>query len=250
MQIISHCTKVIDDLLFVNAEIYVNSYRKPTYRCIHIPSLVISTQLPGGSFSLMENAFDVLRPKCIMEAHATRSEFSVDIEIYSILASPPTQPRYCFIIGQCLGLPRGMYWEVLEVEIDLSILGPIKIFSRVGERYTIRRPYHDNGDLRLHFSSGLGFEPNASPSVRPLRVEKPVKVQMARLGGVDKLRWYGLSVDVDAGYVITWAAENWPQRTHGDSFIWWLDERKSGNMVYSRTKELISSWSRRLLQRV
>ena len=253
MQIISHCTKVIDDLLFVNAEIHVNYYRKPTYRCIHIPSLVTSTQLPGGSFSLMENEIDVLRPKCIMESHATLSKFPARTEIYSIPASPTTHPRYCLIIGRYFGHPHGMDWEVLEVEIDLSIPGPIKSFSRVSQQYTVQRPnhpLHDNdGDLLLHLSSGLGFKPNASASVRFLRVGKPGKVRMARLEGVHKMRWYGLSVDRDAGYVIIWAAENSPQLTHGDSFIWWLDERKPGNMAYSRAKELISSWSRGLLQR-
>ena len=255
MQYFSRCTKVIDDLLFVDAEPYVATGRTTTYRCIHLPSLVISTQLPDGSLSLTKNAFDVLLPKCIMESHPTGSTLSVQTKIYSIPACPPTHPRYCFIIERAPRPPWRVDWEVLEVEIDLSIPGPIKIFSRVSQQYTRQvsaYPLYDNDDdLFLSLASVRGSQqPSASLSVRFLRVGQPGKVRMARLGGIDKMRWYKLSVDRDAGYVIIWAAEDRPQQTQVDSFIWWLDKRKPGNMVYSRTKELISSWSRGLLRHV
>ena len=250
MQFISRCTKVIDDLLFVDADLFAHAHRTTTYRCIHIPSLVISTQLPGGSLSLMRNAFDVLSPKCIMESHGTVAHTN----ICSIPDCPPTHPRYCVIIKRFLVQPRRVDWEVLEVEIDMSIPGPIKTFSRVSRQYTqqvITYPLHDNDDgLLLYLPLKRGFQPGTSLSVRFLRVGEPGKVRVARLGGVDKMRLSGISVDRDAGYVIIWAAEDWPQWTRGNSFIWWLDERKAGNMVYSRTRELISSWSRGLRRHV
>ena len=71
------------------------------------------------------------------------------------------------------------------------------------------------------------------------------RVQVAKLGGVDQMRLSELSVDRDAGYVIIWTQWN-----GGCSFIWWLDERRPGTMLYSRTKELISRWSRGLVSRV
>ena len=255
MQVVPLCTKVIDDLLFINAELLVNFDRTTTYRCIHIPSLVISTQLPGGSLSLMENAFSVLLPKCIMESPATGSNFSAKTIIYSIPACPPTHPRYCFIIKRYLGQSRGVDWEVLEVEIDLGIPGPIKIFNRVSRQYSLQRPInplHDNdNDLLLYLPPGRGFQPITSLSVRFLRVGKPGEVRVARLKGVDKMNLSGLNIDRDAGYVIIWAAEHYhPRWNRTGSFIWWLDERIPGNTVYSRTKELISSWSRGLLRRV
>ena len=255
MQFIPHCTKVIDDLLFVKAELYMSSRRKTTYRCVHMPSLVISTQLPGGSLSLTENAFDVLLPKCIMESYAMRSIISAHTTIYSIPACPPTRPWYCFIIKRFLLQPRGVDWEVLEVEVDLSIPGPIKVFSRVSQQYIVQRPnypLHDSDDdLLLRLPSGRVFQSSASLSVQFLRVGKPGKVQVATLGGVGEVRLSGLNIDRDAGYVIIWAAEYyWPRWSPGSSFIWWLDERKSGNTVYSRTKELISSWSRGILWRI
>ena len=88
-----------------------------------------------------------------------------------------------------------------------------------------------------------------SPSVRFLRVGKPDEGRVAWLGGVDKMRLSGLNVDRDAGYVIIWEAEDWSWSTIDCGHICWLDERKAGDMVYSRTKELISSWSRGLLRR-
>ena len=254
MEFVPHCTKVFDDLLFVAFDISDGTHWTTAYRCIHIPSLVISTQPPGGCLSLTENAFDVLLPKCIMESHAPGSIFYAVTNIYSIPACPPAHPRYCFINERALGQPERVEWEVLEVEIDLSIPGPIKVFSRVSKQYTtVQRsayPLHDNdNDLLLYLPLGRGGLPRASLSIRLLRVGKPGKGRLARLGGVGKLRLSGLSVDSDAGYVTIWAAEDRQGCARYCSFIWWLDERKPGNMVYSRTRELITSWSRGLLRR-
>src|SRR5258706_12821400 len=107
------CTKAFDDVLFFTLDKSDSTHWDITYRCIHIPSLVISTQLPGGSLSLTENAFAVLLPNCIMESCATGSLFPVQTKIYSIPACPPTHPRYCFIIRRFGGLSRGVGWEVL-----------------------------------------------------------------------------------------------------------------------------------------
>ena len=251
MQSISRCIKVIDDLLFVGIDLNAKVFRNTTYRCIHIPSLVISTQMSGGSLSLAKNAFDVLLPKCIMESPATGL---ISTKIYSIPVYPPTRPRYCFIIKRTPGRLWRVDWEVLEVEIDLSIPGPIKIFSRVNRQYNREVStylLHDNDDdLLLYLPFGRGSQPSPFLSVRFLRVGKLGKVRVTKLEGIDKLSFTGLVVDRGAGYVIIWAAEDWPLCTRGCSYIWWLDERKSSHMVYSRTKELISRWTRGLLRRV
>src|SRR5258706_4784100 len=248
MEFVPRCTKAFDDILFITHDSSDSTHWNTAFRCIHIPSLVIAAQLPGGSLSLMENAFAELLPKSSMESRATGSICSVHTTIYSIRACPPTYPRYCFIIKRCLRQSRGVEWEVLEVEIDLSIPGPIKIFSRVSQQYTVQRPtllIHDNDeDLLLYLPLG-----RPSLSVRLLRVGKPDKGRVARLGGADKMRLSGISVDRDAGYVIIWAAENRSQGTRRCSFVWWLDERRAGDTVYSRTKGLISSYSRGLLTR-
>ena len=149
-----------------------------------------------------------------------------------------------------MGQSWNVKWEVVEVEIDLSIPGPIKIFSRVSQQYIVQRstsPIHDgDDDLLLHLPLGRGGQPRASPSVRFLRVGKPDEGRVARLRGVDKMRLSGLSVDRDAGYVVIWEAEDWFRLTSDCGYICWLDERKAGDMAYSRTKELISSWRRGL----
>ncbi len=141
-------------------------------------------------------------------------------------------------------------WEVLEVEIDLSILGPVKVFSRVSKQYTLQRPtyqiYNTDDDLLLYLPLRHGGRPRAPPSVQFLRVGEPDKARVTRLGGVDKMRLSRLSVDKDAGFVVISAEGDWPRQS---SFIWWLDESKPGNIVHSRTKELILSWSRGLLRR-
>ena len=250
-----HCTKVLDDLLFTSLNISDGTNWNTAYRCIHIPSLVTSTQLPGGSLSLTEDAFAVLLPKCIMKSRTTSSLYyrHFRLNIYSIPVCAPTHPRYCFIIKRFLEKPRGVEWEVLEVEIDLSIPGPIKIFSRVSQQYTDLRPtfmLHDiDDDLLLYLPLGCEDLPRASLSIRFLQVGKPGKERPARLEGVDQMHLTGLSVDRDAGYVIVWVPDHWPGWTpHYCSFIWWLEERNPGNMVYSRTNELISSWIRELLR--
>ena len=138
------------------------------------------------------------------------------------------------------------------MEIDLGIPGPIKIFSRVNQQYTVQPSaflLHDNDeDILLYLPSGRRDLPHASLNVRFLRVGKPDDGRMARLGGADKMRFAGISVDRDAGYVIIWAVETRSQRTRRCSFVWWLDDRKPGDTVYSRTKELVLSWSYGLLR--
>ena len=245
-------TKVLDDLLFTTFAYPGSTPGDTAYRCIHLPSLVTSAQLPGGSVSLTENAFAVHLPKCIMESRGTWSRFSVDTTIYSVPSCRSTHPRYCFIIQRFPGQHWEVDWEVLEVEIDLSIPGPIKMFSRVSKQYAMRRPAYQlhGGDqeLLLYLPFRRGGLYRASLRVRFLRVGKPGKGRLARLGGVDKLYLSRLSVDRDAGYVIMWVADDLHGLSHYYALIWWLDERRPGNMVYSRTKELITSWSRGLLR--
>ena len=250
MEFVPSCTKVVDDVLFVSLRRSDSTRGSIAYRCIHLPSLVISAQLPGGSLSLAENAFAALLPKCIMESRVTESYYVPHTTIYSIHACPPTHPRYCFIIKRFVGRSWRVEWEVLEVEIDLSIPGPIKIFSRIRKQYTVKRStyllHSCDDDLLLYLPLGREGRPRYSPSLRFLRVGKPDKWRVARLGGVDKMRLNRLSVDRDAGCVVISAEEDWPPHS---SFILRLDESKSGNIEHSRTKELISSWSRGLLRR-
>ena len=245
MEFFPRCTRVFDDVLFTCFDKSDDvAHLTTAYRCIHMPSLVISAQLPGGSFSLTGNAFAALLPKYVIELCATGPLFHTHTNIYSIPACPPTYPRYCFIIKRFSQEPQMVEWEVLEVEIDLSIPGPIKIFSRVSQQYTLRLPsyalYDSDDDLLLYLPLGRDGLPLASPSVRFLGVGKASKGRPAWLGGVGKMHLTKLRVDRDAGYVIAWAAEDWPACTQIRPLIWWLDERKPGNMVYTRTKELIS----------
>ena len=248
-EFVPHCNKVLDELLFTYLNMYDGARQNTSYRCIHIPSLVTSTQLPNGSLSLTETAFSVLLPKCIMESRAMGSAHTT---IYSVPTCLPSHPRYCFVIKRFYTPHQAVDWEVIEVEIDLSIPGPIKVFSGVSQQYTVHVPtvpLHDSDeDLHLYLPLGRGGLPRAPLNIQLLRVGTPGKARLARLGGVDKGRLYGLMVDKDAGYVIIWAAEDRPVYT-GDCFlILWLDERKAGNMVYSRGKELITRWRRGLLR--
>lgn len=237
--------KVRDDLLFVKLEIHGCH---TTYRCLHIPMLVVSTQFPGGSLDLTEDAFAELLPDCRMETYTPGSIGSVHEEIYSIPSCLPTHPRYCFVFTRVL-LDRDvrMDWEILEVEMDLSIPGPIKIFSRVARQYTVPRTtyFFHNGDdgLLLSLPCEHGHIPHAPLSIRFLRVGKPDDWRVATLGGVDKMRVTGLYVDRDAGYIIAWVKESWLWWTRQCSFIWWIDERGR----HSPVKDLASGWSRALL---
>ena len=252
MEFVPFCYSVVDDLLFIKLDTLKDTRLITAYRCVHIPTLVTSTHLPGGALSLMENAFDVLQPRCVMELRATGSLFSVHTKIYSIPACLPTHPRYRFVIKRFPVEPHEVELEVLEVEIDLSIAGPIKIFGGANRQHTVHRPAYpfQDSDNDPHLYLQLGREGLARAlNLRFLRVGKPGKARLVRLGGVDEMYATGINVDRDAGCVIIWTAGHWLWSIHGRSFIWWLDERKPGNMVHSRTKDLITSWSRGLLGR-
>lgn len=244
MTFVPCCIKVRDDILFLGLVIPGSSQ---TYRCIHLPALVITTQLPGGSLDLTEKVFAPLLPECKMETYTPGSIGSVHEEIYSIPSCLPKHPRYCFIFSRVLEGSKGMDWEILEVEVDLSIPGPIKIFGRVSRQYTVPRPtylFHDSDDdLLLSLPSEYGHPPCSSLSVRFLRVGKPDEWRVAKLGSVEKMCLSGLRVDRDAGYIIAWVKEGWLWWTRECSYIWWIAERKSGPMIHSPAKDLTSKWS-------
>jgi hypothetical protein len=236
--------KVCDDLLFVGLET-PGVYRSATYRCIHIPSLVISTQLPCGSLDLTEAAFAKLPPECKMDTSAAESIGSIHEKIYSIPSCPPTHPRYCFILSRILERSGGRDWEVLEVEIDLSTPGPIKVFGRVSRQYIVPCAtyffHKGDDDLLLSLPSYYNEVPRAPLSVRFLRVGRPDDWRVVKLRGLDKMRVAGLHVDKDAGYIIAWVREGRLWWTRECSFIWWADE---GKPRHSPVKDLVSEWGR------
>ena len=243
MTSVPRCIKVRDEILFVKIEV-TGSHE--TYRCIHLPTLVVSTQLPGGSIDLTEKAFAPLLPECKMKTYTTGSIGSVHEEIYSIPSYLPKHPRYCFILSRVLEGSEGMDWEIIEVEVDLSIPGPIKIFGRVSRQYTVSRPtyFHHDGDedLLLSLPSECGHIPRAPLSVRFLRVGKPDDWRVAELEGVEKMRISALQVDRDAGYIIAWVREGWLWWTRRSPFIWWVDGRKPGPVGHPPVKDLTSGW--------
>ena len=157
--------KVRDDILFVKLDI-----TRRTYRCIHLPTRVITTQLSSGSVDLTGKAFAALHPKCIMETRTKGSIGSFHEEIYSIPSRLPEHPRFCFICSRTLEKSKGMDWEIFEVEVDLSIPGPIKIFSQVNRQYTVPRPtyfFHDSDDdLLLSLPLVHGHTPTSPLGIR------------------------------------------------------------------------------------
>lgn len=243
--------KVCDDLLFVKIKI-PRDYKHfcATYHCLHIPTLVISTQLPAGTFALTKWAFYELLPKCQMEVYTAGPNDSFHEEIYPIPSCLPTYPRYCFILSR--GLFPGIDWEILEVEIDLSIPGPIKIFSSISQQYTVPHQSYichaSDDDLLLSLPSKVGFIPNAPLHVRFLRVGKPEEWREARLGGVNPMRLARLHVNKDVGYIIAWVKEGRLWWTRERAFIWWVDGKKQGHTVRSLVQGGTSGWSRRLLR--
>ena len=245
--------QVRDDILFIMLEI-PRSYQT-TYRCIHLPSLVIATQLPGGSVDLTEKAFAPLLPECRMETRIKGSIGSVHEEVYSIPSCLPTHPRYCFVFNRVLEGSRGIgrYWDIFEVEMDLSIPGPIKIFSRISRQYTVPRPtyfFHaSDDDLLLSLPSEHGNTPHSPLSIRFLQVGQPDDWRVVKLGDVDKMRVTGLHVDRNAGYIISWVREGRLWWTREYPVIWWVGDRKPGTVARSPVKDLTSGWGRGSLWR-
>ena len=79
---------------------------------------------------------DELPSRCKIEMvlGGVEANRSVHEEIYSIPAIRTTHPRYCLIVERAKG-SQGWYqatvWDVIEVEVDLGIPGPIKGISGV-----------------------------------------------------------------------------------------------------------------------
>jgi hypothetical protein len=247
MTFVPYSIKVCDDILFLKFAIPGPHH---TYRCIHLPTLVIMTQLPGGSIDLTENAFAALLPECKMETCTAGTLRSIHEEIYSAPSCHPKHSRYWFIFSRVLDESKEAVWEISEVEVDLSIPGPIKIFGRVSQQYTVPRPtlhFHQSVDgLLLSFPSVYGFISYLPLSIRFLQVGKPDGWRVVKLGGVDKMYLCGLHVDRDAGYIITWVRGG-RLGTREQSFIWWIDGSKPGAVVHSPAKDLAPGRSRRRL---
>ena len=218
--------KVCDDILFIRL---VLSTSGAIYRCIHLPTLVVTAQLPGGSIDLTENAFAPLLAECKFETCAKMSVESVHEEIYSIPSCLPNHPRYYFILTRYLDNGERQDWEILEVEVDLSIPGPIKIFSRVSRQCIVAHStnmfHHSIDDLLLSADDFMFSKPL---EVRFLQVGKPDVWRELKLG--KKIYVDGLLVDRDAGYIIASGSEDIFGR-RGLSFIWWVDDRKLGAVV-------------------
>jgi len=230
--------KICDDILFIK----LHRDTSATYRCIHLPTLVVTAQLPGEPIDLTENAFSPLPPECKLEAYG-----SVRDEICSIPSCLPKHPRYCFILTRYLENGEVKYWEILEVEIDLSMPGPIKIFSRVSRQNNVACPanifHHSVEDLLLSVpvANGHGYINFSSLKVRFLQVGRPNGWREVKLEIEGKKKLAVLHVDRDAGYITASVKEGWDERSQACYFIWWIDVRKPG--AYGTVKDLSSGWS-------
>ena len=216
-----------------------------------MPTLVTLAQLPGGSLALME---DELPSKCKVEIEIVNLDEtpSVREEIYSIPACLPTHPRYCLIVGRRLG-QRQNIWDIFEVEIDLSMPGPIKGIREVSQSsIAVSRGthlYHCSDDhMVLILPSVHGTIPHAPLSIRFLRVGTLGDWRAVKVGGMDKMCVSGLHVDRHAGYIMAWVKEGRFQWARECAFIWWIDERNQDMVWHSWVRDLVSSWSRRLLR--
>src|SRR5258706_3136236 len=98
MEFFPHCTKVVDDVLFVSLDVSSSIYWHTAFGCIHMPSLVISTPLPGGSLSVTKNPVGILLPKSMLGSREVASYLLGQTKIYSIPANPPTRQTDCFVI--------------------------------------------------------------------------------------------------------------------------------------------------------
>jgi len=87
MEFLPHCTKLVDDVLFVSLDVSSSIYWHTAYRCIHMPSLVISTSLPGGSLSLTKNPVGILLPKSMLWSRGVTSYRLGQTKIYSLHTS-------------------------------------------------------------------------------------------------------------------------------------------------------------------
>jgi hypothetical protein len=232
--------RVCEDLLFLVKPQIPGDHCTVTCRCVHIPSLVVLAR-PGQSVDLTEEAFSRLPQGCRIEMDTMES---IQETIYPFPSDTPLHPRYCFTYARVVRELRSteVSWEDLEIEIDLSIPGPIKPFRRITQGSTVSRPGHAADDNLLLFSPLSYGIPRGPLRVRFSRVGWQDAWRVANVKGYDKMRMRGLFIDRDAGYIYGHVQDDSLRQTRDCPIVWWFDPPHRASMM----KRWLFGWRQKL----
>ena len=234
--------RVRDDLLFMKF-LLPGPYINATYCCIHMPSLVVSIQIPG---EMVDLAFSRLPKEGKMVIDTLGTMGSINEQIYPSPSNTSAHPRYYFVLERNFESYIKMVSEVLTIEIDLSVPGPIKAFGRVVQEYTvpnqIRRFRAANDDVQLFFPFFYGDTPRVPPIVRSWGLGSRDAGRVANVEGIEEMRLDGVFVDRDAGYILAWVREGSLSWARDSAIIWWFSPTHTASPI----KRLLSGWSQKL----
>jgi len=239
------CIKVQEDILFVIKQIKLGSSFAKTCLCIHLPPLIHHTFVDSA---LPEHATWKLAPCFEISAGEDSSErwYSVNEDIYAIPHDAGTiepllttaYPKYRFVLSYSY-----LSWDIFDVELNLTVRGPIKPFRSVRRHTTRPGPYKDlsvgasDGDLLVVLTLC-----DSTPTLVNVRSFSPTLEEsdsecwrVGRVEGLDRLFWSWLYVDRAVGYFLA-SVDVGLGRSHLQPcpFIWWFDWVSSGEDIPAR----------------
>jgi len=206
-----------------------------TCLCTHLPPLIhyafVKSRLP-------KRATWKLGPWFEFSAGEGSSErwFSSSEDIYAIPhdagttgpMSTTAYPKYRFVLFY-----SHLSWDIFDVELDLTVPGPLKPFRSVKHHSTTPGPgirfslNASDGDLLVVFTLC-----DSTPTLVNIRSFSPTFEEsdgecwrVGRVEGLEKLVWSWLYIDRAAGYLLT-SVDVGPGGVEGVRpcpFIWWFD---------------------------
>ena len=234
--------KVREDILFVIMDRKPGSSFAKTCHCIHLPLLIhhafVDSALPKRATTKL---FEFSEGEGGSERWFSSSE-----DIYAIPhdagttgpMSTTAYPKYRIV----LSYPH-FSWDIFDVELDLTVPGPLKPFRSV--RHYRTRPGPDiqysidslDGDLLV-----LSTFCTSAPTLFNVRSFSPTFEEsdsecwrVGRVEGLDRLLWSWLYVDRAAGYFLA-SVDVGPGSGEGFHvqpcpFVWWFDWVSSGEDI-------------------
>lgn len=217
------CLKVLEDILFVIKDRRPGSPFSKTCLCIHLPPLIhyacVDSGLPNRTPRKLAPCFEFGEGPGISEPWTSRRE-----EIYSIPhdAGTSVYPKYRFVLSSF-----NTSWEVFDVELDLTVPGPLKPFRSVKHHNTMLSPdvrtclAASDGDLLVLFTSGVSTPwcINVRSFSQSLEESDVQSWRVSQVEELNRLDWSWLYVDRAAGYLLMGQGVDGNRQAR----IWWFD---------------------------
>lgn len=207
---------------------------------------LVDSGLPNRAPRKLAPCFEFSEGTGGSERWSSRSE-----EIFSIPHDPRTTevtsisayPKFRFVLSY-----SSTSWDVFDVELDLTVPGPLKPFQSIKHHSRTLSPDvrtcidGSDGDLVVLFT--ISVSPPRCINVRSfshtLEESDSQGWRVAQVEGLNRLVWSWLYVDRTAGYLLMGPGGD----GNGQAHIWWFDGVPSSGKdepVHSRGKDKVAA---------